>query len=369
MKLQNALVFQPDGSFVPGDLCFEGDRLTQNAEGEVLDCSGLYALPGLVDLHFHGCVGYDFCDGTQEAISAIAAYEASIGVAAICPATMTYPEEKLAGIADAAAAYKTEERGAQLVGINMEGPFISSSKIGAQNPLFLCAPSVDMFHRLQERAHGMFKLVDMAPEEKGALDTIRAISKDVCVSLAHTGSDYDTACAAFEAGARHVTHLFNAMPPLSHRAPGVIGAAFDHAQSVELIADGVHIHPSVVRAAFCMFGPDRLCLISDSMMATGMADGSYSLGGQAVTVRGNLATLENGTIAGSATNLFDCMKTAVTKMNIPLGDAVRAASSNPARVLGVDKDYGDLQPGKLANIILLDKDLNVKRIILRGKTL
>ena len=369
MKLQNARVFQPDGSFAVRDLCFEGDRLTETADGEVLDCTGLTAIPGLVDLHFHGCVGYDFCDGTQEAISAIAAYEASVGVAAICPATMTYPEDKLNTIADAAAAYRTEPRGAALVGINMEGPYISPGKIGAQNPLYLHAPDAAMFRRLQARAGGLFKLVDLAPEVDGALGCISELADEVRVSLAHTAADYDTACAAFAAGARHVTHLYNAMPPLSHRAPGVIGAAFDHADTVELIADGVHIHPSVVRATFRLFGAERVCLISDSMMATGLDDGEYSLGGQAVTVRGNRATLHDGTIAGSATCLLDCVRTAVCEMDIPLGDAVRAASSNPARAIGVDRDYGDLQPGKLANIILLDDALTVRRIILRGQTL
>ena len=369
MKLQNARVFQPDGSFTVRDLCFEGERLTQNASDEGLDCSNLIAIPGLVDIHFHGCVGHDFCDGTQQAISAIAAYEASVGVAAICPATMTYPEDKLNTIADAAVAYHTEPKGAALVGINMEGPFISPGKIGAQNPLYLHKPDAEMFHRLQKRANGLFKLVDLAPDVDGALDCIRNISNDVRVSIAHTAADYDTACAAFEAGARHVTHLYNAMPPYSHRAPGVVGAAFDHAETVELIADGVHIHPSVVRATFQMFGTNRVCLISDSMMATGLSDGEYSLGGQAVTVRGNLATLENGTIAGSATCLLDCVRTAVSQMGIPLWDAVCAASRNPARAIGIDADYGDLEPGKLANIILLDESLQVKRIILRGQTL
>ena len=198
---------------------------------------------------------------------------------------------------------------------------------------------------LQQQAGGLFKLCDLAPELPGAMQTIEALAGEVRLSIAHTEADYDTACEAFRRGARQVTHLYNAMPPFSHRAPGVIGAAADHSEvMVELIADGVHVHPSVVRTTFKVFG-GRVILISDSMMATGLADGEYALGGQAVTVRGNRATLHDGTIAGSATNLLDCMRSAV-RMGVPLGQAVQAASTNPARALGLRQDYGSLEPGQ-----------------------
>ena len=366
MELKNLRVYQPDGTFRTGGLCISGDRISAaEPSAEAADMGGLYAVPGLVDLHFHGCVGYDFCDGTQEAISAIAHYQAKNGVAAICPATMTYPEEKLAGIAQAAAAYRTEPDGAALVGINMEGPFVSAAKKGAQNGAYLHAPDADMYRRLQEQADGLFKLCDLAPELPGAMETIEALAGEVRLSIAHTEADYDTACEAFRRGARQVTHLYNAMPPLSHRAPGVIGAAADHDEvAVELIADGVHVHPAVVRTTFKVFD-GRVILISDSMMATGLADGEYSLGGQAVTVRGNRATLHDGTIAGSATNLLDCVRSAVG-MGIPLGQAIRSASTNPARAIGVQNDYGSLEPGKLANVLLLDEALNLHSVILRG---
>lgn len=370
MIIQNASVFEPDGCFTQRDLIIDDDRIVAAGSGEVINAANCYAIPGLIDIHFHGCMGYDFCDGTHEAISAIASYQASKGVAAICPATMTYPEEKLGDVADAAASYSNEEGKAALVGINMEGPFISSEKKGAQNATFLHAPDAEMFRRLQARCNGLLKLVDLAPEVDGAMDCIRAISDEVRVSIAHTGADYETAMAAFQAGARHVTHLYNAMPPFTHRAPGVIGAAFDAADTIELIADGVHVHPAVVRATFQMFGADRVCLISDSMMATGLKDGEYSLGGQAVSVRGNRATLADGTIAGSATCLLDCLRTAVLDMHIPLGDAVRAATANPAQSIGISADYGSLEPGKLANVVLLrKKDLTTEKVIIRGKSL
>ncbi|MDO4270954.1 MAG: N-acetylglucosamine-6-phosphate deacetylase [Eubacteriales bacterium] len=369
MEFKNLKVFQPDGTFQTGGLTISGDRITAAApSADAADMDGLYAVPGLVDVHFHGCVGYDFCDGTHEAISAIARYQAANGVAAICPATMTYPEDKLSAVAEAAASYQVESKDAALVGINMEGPFIAGAKKGAQNAAYLHAPDAEMFRRLQKKAGGLFKLCDLAPELPGAMETIEALAGEVRLSIAHTEADYDTACEAFRRGARQVTHLYNAMPPLSHRAPGVIGAAADNDEvAVELIADGVHVHPAVVRATFRMFA-GRVILISDSMMATGLTDGEYSLGGQAVTVKGNRATLHDGTIAGSATNLLDCMRSAV-KMGVPLGEAVRSASTNPARAIGVSHDYGTLEPGKLANVILLDEELNVHTLILRGQVI
>ena len=215
---------------------------------------------------------------------------------------------------------------------------------------------------------GRYHAEDLAPELPGSMETIDELAGEVRISIAHTTADYDTACEAFKHGARQVTHLYNAMPPFSHRAPGVIGAAFDNDNvAVELIADGVHVHPSVVRATFRLF-ENRVILISDSMMATGLDDGEYSLGGQAVTVRGNLATLHDGTIAGSATNLMDCVRSAV-KMGVPLGQAIRSASTNPACAIGVEHDYGSLEPGKLANVLLLDEELNIHTILLRGRML
>lgn len=370
MIVRNARLFRPDGGFETGDLCIADDgTFAPTAGGEILDAHGLTAIPGLVDIHFHGCVGHDFCEGTPEAIGAITRYEASVGVGAVCPATMTFPEETLGKIADAAAAWTSPDDSAELVGINMEGPFIAESKKGAQNAAYLHKPDAGMFRRLQARAGGLFKLCDIAPEVEGGLECIRALAGEVRVSLAHTAADYETAKAAFEAGAKQATHLYNAMQPYTHRSPGLIGAAYDFAESVELIADGVHIHPAAVRLTFRAFGDDRVILISDSMMATGMPDGQYSLGGQPVTVRGNLATLADGTIAGSATNLLDCMRTAVREMGIPLGSAVKAATVNPARAIGVYDRYGSFDSGKAANVILLDDALEVKAILLRGRRL
>lgn len=368
MIIQHALVYTDDFQFVPGDIYIEGEHFSQQSnDTQVVDAAGLYAIPGLIDVHLHGCVGYDFCDGTDEALDAMCAYEGKHGVTAINPASMTLAEDTLSAIFENAAKY-TYRDGAMFVGINMEGPFFNPAKKGAQNGAFLHAPDINMFRRLQEKANGLIRIACIAPEVDGSMEFIREVSKNTTVSIAHTAADYDTACEAFRNGADHVTHLYNAMPPLSHRAPGVIGAALDANADAEIICDGVHIHPSAIRAAFRMFGDEHLMLISDSMMATGLDDGMYSLGGQPVKVCGNHATLEDGTLAGSVTNLFDCMKCAVS-FGIPLESAVKMASWNPARSIGVLDQMGSITPGKLANLVLMDKDLNIKAVYVKGRAL
>lgn len=374
MIIRNAKVFSDGCRFLEKDLVIRDGRVVFGAaplpEEEVLDAQGAYALPGLVDIHFHGAVGHDFCDADEAGLQAIADFEASKGVLAICPATMTFDEEILNGIMDVAAAHKNE-RGADLVGINMEGPYISPNKVGAQNPKYVMGADAGMFRRLQERSGGLIKLVDIAPEVEGNLDFIRDCHNETRISIAHTCADYDTAKAAFAAGASHMTHLYNAMPGITHRDPGPIIAALEEGAEVELITDGVHIHPAMVRFTFNTFGDDHVILIADSMMACGLPDGEYSLGGQAVTVRGPRATLTEhpGTIAGSATCLYDCMKHAVLDMGVPLASAVRAASLNPARSIGIDADYGSLEAGRWGNVILADEQLNILKVIRKGEVL
>ena len=340
-------------------------------DSEILDGEGCYAIPGLIDLHFHGCMGDDFCDGSKEAIARIAKYEASIGVTAIAPATMTLPADELEEILKVAAEYKKEaSEGADLIGINMEGPFISPAKKGAQYERNIVPCDTDMCHRFLDASEGLVKFVGIAPEQsEKSLDFIQQMKGKVNISLAHTNADYDTAKAAFDAGANHAVHLYNAMPAFTHRAPGVVGAVSDSEHVMaEIICDGVHIHPSAVRATFKMMGADRMILISDSMRATGMPDGRYTLGGLDVDVVGNRATLvSDGALAGSATNLMDCMRTAVKKMGIPLETAVACATMNPAKSLGVYDQYGSIKAGKKADVVLLDKELNLKMVIKDGK--
>lgn len=371
MVIKNGYVFTENATFEKRDVCLEDEYIietTHNNDTEKIDADGLYVIPGLIDTHFHGCVGYDFCDGTNEAIQAIADYQAKSGITSIAPATMTLGNEDLEKIFTCAAAYESNS-GAELMGIHMEGPYLSHAKKGAQNAAYLRSPDISHFLKMNELAKGLIKIVSIAPEEPGASNFISELKDNVVISVAHTTANYSTAKAAFEDGASHVTHLYNAMPPCTHREPGVIGAAFDDGYcKVELISDGIHIDPTMIRATFKLFGDDRIILISDSMMATGLTDGDYSLGGQPVKVKGNLATLESGTIAGSATNLMDCMRRAVT-FGIPLTSAVKCATINPAKEIGVYHKVGSISPGKYANLVLLDKELNIVSIILKGTLL
>lgn len=378
MIIKNASVYTENGIFLTKDIYINGDRFAECEEAvhdtQVIDASGCYAIPGLTDIHFHGCMGYDFCDGTREAIEAMASYEASVGVTNIVPATMTLSEETLLGICETAKAYREEgekEKKARFHGINMEGPFVSQAKKGAQNGAYIRNPDLAMFDRLNEASGNCVKLLAIAPEEEGAMELIEKRHGQTVLSLAHTCADYDTAMRAFEKGARHVTHLYNAMNPYTHRAPGLIGAAADTAKAeVELICDGVHIHPAAVRTTFKIFGDDRIILISDSMRAAGLEDGEYTLGGQDVKVTGSLAALSDGTIAGSVTNLLDCMRTAVLSMGIPLESAVKCAAENPARSVGIYAEHGSISAGKKADVVLLKKDgLILQQVILNGQLL
>lgn len=374
MIIKDANVFTQDNRFVRGDVIVRDGRFVhatgeQPADEEVVDARNLMMIPGLVDIHFHGCKGADMCDGTKEALDVIMDYEASVGVTSVCPATMTIPRDELLTVMKNAGAY-SYHGGAHLVGINMEGPFISPSKKGAQAAENIMHCDYEYFCQLQEAAGGLIKLVDIAPEEPGAMEFIDEVKGKVVVSLAHTASDYDTAREAIEHGASHATHLYNAMPPMNHRNPGVIGAVRDSSEChVELICDGVHIHPSVIRATYAMFGAERIILISDSMRATGLEDGEYTLGGQPVKVRGNLATLHDGTIAGSATNLMDCLRFVVREVGIPLETAVMCATANPAREIGIFDEVGSITAGKRADFILLNQNLEIVRVYIDGKEL
>lgn len=372
MIIKDANIFTQDNRFVKGSVVVENGRFVSIAEqpeyaGEVIEAKNLYMIPGLVDIHFHGCMGADMCDGTKEALDVITQYEASVGVTSVCPATMTIPKDELSAVMKNAGAY-AYHGGAHLVGINMEGPFISPAKKGAQAAENIMHCDYEYFNQLQDAAGGLIKLVDIAPEEAGAMEFIDKVKGTVVVSLAHTASDYDTAMEAIAHGASHATHLYNAMPPLNHRNPGVIGAVRDSDNChVELICDGVHIHPSVIRATFAMFGAQRMILISDSMRATGLDDGEYTLGGQPVTVKGNLATLHDGTIAGSATNLMDCMRFTVKHAGLPLETAVMCATANPAKEIGIFDEVGSIAVGKKADFVLLDQDLNLAGVYIDGK--
>ncbi len=371
MEIIGAKVYTEKGVFEERSVCTADGRIAEaSTDGVIIDGAGCYLIPGLIDIHFHGCMGQDFCDGSAEAIEAMARYEASRGITAMIPATMTLGREELLHICRTAAAYSSE-KGAALCGIYLEGPFVSQERLGAQNGDYVRTPDVGFFRELQEASGQMIRLLAIAPELPGAEELIRELKDEVVLSVAHTAADYEQAMRAFQNGVHHVTHLYNAMSGLNHRAPGVVGAAADTSSvDVELICDGIHVHPAVVRQTFRMFGDDRIILISDSMEATGMPDGDYMLGGQRVVRKGRRATLPDGTIAGSATDLMDCLRTAVLDMGIPLESAVKCATANPAKSVGIFDRYGSIAVGKAADLLLLrEEDLRLKKVILRGETL
>lgn len=360
MILKNAKIFLGK-DFVDGDVRFE-ECIEEigSIGGADFDVHGAYVIPGLVDIHTHGGAGEDFSDG--RGLQTLSDYYAAHGVTSFLATTMTLPENVLSQAMHAVRDFK-RAGGAKCAGVHLEGPFLSYEKRGAQAAENLHLPDVEMFDRLNEASGGNVRLVTVAPEEQGALEFIRRVSKSCLVSVGHTTADYDTAMAAFEAGAAHATHLFNAMPPLLHRAPGVIGAAFDSGVSVELICDGLHIHPSVIRATHKLFG-DKLNLISDSLRCAGMPDGEYELGGQPITVKNGKATLSDGTIAGSSISLMDGVRNCV-RFGIPLCDAVYAASTAPALAVGIDA--GVIAVGRKADLVVLDEELNILAVFVDGK--
>ena len=366
MIIKGGKVFQEDGSFLEQALYINDHRLVDKAEYQddekVIDAEGLLVLPGLVDIHSHGAAGEDFSDGNPEGLKKILQYEKRCGITSYCPTSMTFPKERLRQIFASIKGAQTEEE-AKVVGINMEGPFLDPAKKGAHVEEWIAAPDAAFVRELNQDVDGLVRLVTLAPNMDGAEEFIKEMHEEVCISLGHTAADYDCASRAMKLGAHHVTHLYNAMQPFGHRAPGLIGAAMDDPECmVELICDGYHIHPSAIRAAFRMFGPERVILISDSMRATGMENGTYELGGQEVTVKDRKAVLKDGTLAGSATNLYGCMCKAV-EFGIPLEQAIMAATANPARSIGIFDHVGSIRIGKQADLLLVSENLELKRVI------
>ncbi len=352
-----------DGFF--GDF-HEGEAKEELLQDAYTNLKGAYVIPGLVDIHIHGANGADTSDGTVEAIQRMSRYLASVGVTSFLPTAMTLPEEGIHAVTSSVlmAAASREKGAARPVGIRLEGPFLSKEKKGAQNEAYLRNPDREMFRRIWEKSEGKIKIIDVAPELPGAMDFIRSVSSDCRVSLGHTAADYDIAAEAFEAGASHLTHLYNAVNPLLHRAPGPIGAAFmNPAASAEIISDGIHSHPAALVAAFKLF-QGRISLISDSIRCCGLTDGTYDLSGQEVHLTGRKVTLADGTIAGAALNLYEDMKNAV-RFGIPKHEAILAATRVPADYIGETK-IGRIEKGAYADFVVCDETLERRAVYISG---
>ena len=372
MRYENGWIFA-DGRFARGGFSVENGRFAhvlEDVPGPAEDLDGALVIPGLVDIHVHGCAGADFSDRDYAGLVRMARYLARRGVTSFAPASMTLPYDALDKAFHAAARLRREglADGARLMGIQMEGPFLSREKRGSQNPAYLRLPDWDRFLRLYDAAEGLLRIVDVAPELPGAVEFTRRASEKCRVSVAHTAAGYDQATAVFDAGATHLTHLFNAMSGIHHRHPGPIGAASERENvTAELICDGIHVHPSAVRMAFRLF-PGRICLISDALRCCGMADGSYSLGGQEILLSGGVARLTGGAIAGSAADLYQCMRRAVS-FGIPREQAVWAATALPARVIGRESETGALADGRAADFVICGGELEPEAVYLGGKRL
>ena len=374
MLFKNARIFMKDATFTRGSFRVENGRFVELTDcdltEEALNLNGAYVIPGLVDIHNHGNSGADFSDGDYNGLVKMASYLAENGVTSFAPASMTLPVYvlKRAFLTAVRLAEESPAGCARMMGIHMEGPFFSEKKKGAQNGAYLMDPDFDAFLQLYEISRGLVRIVDIAPELPGAIAFIEKASALCTVSVGHTDADYDTARAAYEAGATHLTHLYNGMSMIHHRKPGVIGAAFERGDVfAELICDGQHVHESTVRMAFRLF-PKRICLISDALRCCGMPDGKYTLGGQDVFLADHVAKLSDGTLAGSATNLFDCMKQAI-RFGIPKEEAILSATLNPARQIGREEEIGSIEPGKYADFIVCDEMLNKEAIYLAGTPL
>lgn len=372
MRYENGWIFA-DGRFVRGGFSVENGRFAhvlEDVPGPAEDLDGALVIPGLVDIHVHGCAGADFSDGDYAGLVRMARYLARQGVTSFAPASMTLPYDALDRAFHAAARLRREglADGARLMGIQMEGPFLSREKRGSQNSAYLRLPDWDRFLQLYDAAEGLLRIVDVAPELPGAVEFTRRASEKCRVSVAHTAAGYDQAAAVFDAGATHLTHLFNAMSGIHHRHPGPIGAASERENvTAELICDGIHVHPSAVRMAFRLF-PGRICLISDALRCCGMADGSYSLGGQEILLSGGVARLTGGAIAGSAADLYQCMRRAVS-FGIPREQAVWAATARPARVIGRESETGAIADGRAADFVICGGELEPEAVYLGGKRL
>ena len=373
MILKNAKLFNDSFEIIRADVETDGDKIAQlgpelTGTKHSIDLSGCVILPGLVDIHIHGCAGADTFDGTRDAIVRMAAHLVRKGVTSFCPTTMTGSAEQIAAALSAVRdCMDRPPQGAAVLGAHMEGPYLSVGKKGAQRGDALRLPDFAEFLRLYHGCGGAIRLVDVAPECENARDFITRASEFCTVSVAHSEADYDTAMQGFQWGITHATHLFNAMTGFHHRQPGIVGAVFDSPDvRAELICDGLHLHPAVLRTAFRLLGEKRSIIVSDSMRAAGLPDGESELGGQKVFLKNGEARLADGTIAGSTTNLLDEIRNLVRFGN-PLRQIVRSATINPAAAIGMDGEIGSIRKGKRADFTVLNEALDLRLVVVRGK--
>lgn len=345
------------------------DMLSVPAEEETVDLSGLTLYPGFIDMHIHGAVNEDVSDASVTGLERIAGFLASKGVTGFCPTTMMIPKEKLTHVLMSAEVFANKENeGARMLGVRMEGPFLSPEKCGVQKVENAALPSVQYVDGVMRGiSSSLLRVVDVSPELPGFFEFASEMKDRVVLSIAHTAATYDCCRKAIAAGVHHATHLFNAMSPLHHREPGPVGAVLEDPNvTAELICDGLHVHPAVLKVTFQVLGEDRAVVVSDAMRAAGMPDGEYDLGGTKVTVVNGKTDFGKGRLAGSTTNVHDEF-VHLLSLGIPVRKALKACTINPARVLGIEQETGSIAVGKYADLVAMDSEYNVRKVWSRGK--
>ena len=372
MILKNALVMDEDFCLKELDIRIENEKITEIGKGlsgnDVLDFTGRYILPGFIDTHIHGAYGIRIDDAVGD-YNRITEFEASQGVTAIAITTDTAEFTDILEQIERAVVISEKCKGTKIVAIHAEGPFLSQSKKGAMSPEYILAPDNEKLDKMIEAGKGMLKLITIAPDNDGSIEFIHyAKSKGLMVSMGHTDADYETALAAIDAGATQLTHTFNAMRAINHREPGVLGAVFEN-ESVkcEVICDYIHLHPAIIKMIYKIKGADKINMISDSGTAAGLDISGFIVNGVKRYIKDGVVRLADGTIAGSARTLLDGVKNLISS-GIPLEDVSKMASLNPAKTLGIDDETGSIAVGKLADLVVLDKDLNVCETFINGKS-
>ncbi len=354
-----------------GRISYIGPREKFNGSSKItIDANDEILVPGLIDIHIHGAYGADVIEGKIESVKTVSNFIVKHGVTSFYPTTVTSPLEMIENSIKAIVqAIKKEVGGARILGIHLEGPFLSYEKAGAQDRRYLLKPSIDLIDRLLELGEGYIKRITIAPEIEGALKAINYLrEKGIIIAMGHTNATYDEAIRAIEAGATLANHIYNQMRSFHHRDPGILGAVLTRDDVyVEIIMDKVHHHYAAREIVMRCKGTDKVALITDSIMATGLPDGEYMLGAQKIIIKNGISRLPDGTLAGSTLTLDEAIRNTVNHLKVPLQDAVKMATYVPAKIMGVESEYGSIKIGKHGDLVILDKNLNVLKTIIDGE--
>lgn len=371
MILKNCTLFNENFEKEYGDIEIENGKIKQIGilDGDGKDMAGKIIIPGFIDVHIHGCAGGDASDADKSGLEKMAKELAKHGVTSFCPTSMTLPKERLESIVEAIKEFKEENHGgAKVIGINLEGPFIAMSKKGAQNAEYVRGGTIEEFDDLYVKSGKLVKLITIAPEAFDSEKFIKHAKDYVNVSIGHSAANADECKKAIDCGISHATHLFNAMTPMAHREAGIAGTVLDDERVMcELICDGGHICPTVLRNAFKILGENRAVVISDSMRGAGLGEGEFELGGQAVFVKpgGKYAVLEDGTIAASISNIHTEFKNLIS-FGIDFKTALKSCTINPAKSINEDKNIGSIAVGKCADLVALNENLDIEEVYING---